>query len=244
MATIPFPDYRKPPVVEVAIALQFDAIQELTAAHAGLYWKTIRSNFGRVEEQPPIPSLPDVSSWEGGGPQSIFTIGKPPMPRLWFIDGTSTRIIQLQRDKFIHNCARWPLVMSIPGSQGLERTFSRTGTGSYVSWQRAGCLHPTSTSVNLHTLIVLSRARAGRPWRTSRVFLPHLFGKRVTAICPLRTEASGLSTLPFPDNRVPARGNGACSLSSARERAGNSVGTHGQRDTGRHHRPQVHERLV
>jgi uncharacterized protein (TIGR04255 family) len=161
MATIPFPDYEKPPVVEVAIALQFDAIQELTAAHAGLYWKTIRSKFGRVEEQAPIPPLTDPSSWEGGGPPSFFTFGKPPMPRLWFIDGTSTRIIQVQRDKFIHNWRKMAAGDEYPRFTRIRGDFLTHWDG-FLRFLAENRL--PSPNINQCELTYVNRIKKGEGW--------------------------------------------------------------------------------
>ena len=55
------PDYRKPPIDEVAIGVQFPPIDGLTQAHFGLLWTHIRSDYPSVQSQPriegPIESL-------------------------------------------------------------------------------------------------------------------------------------------------------------------------------------------
>jgi len=162
MATIPFPDYKNPPVVEVAIALQFSALQELTAAHAGLYWSTIREKFGRVEEQPPIPPFLEPSSLEeGGGPPFITFFSKPPMPRLWFKDETSTRIIQVQRDKFIHNWRKMATGDAYPRFTKIRQDFLTHWDGFLHFLAENGMPSP---SINQCELTYVNRIKKGEGW--------------------------------------------------------------------------------
>jgi hypothetical protein len=45
------PDFEKPPVVEVALSLQFRPLELLRSAHLGLLWSVFRSRgFSRVED--------------------------------------------------------------------------------------------------------------------------------------------------------------------------------------------------
>lgn len=48
------PSYKKPPVVETAISVQFEPIKGLTNAHLGLYWSQQRKSFPHVVDAEPI----------------------------------------------------------------------------------------------------------------------------------------------------------------------------------------------
>jgi uncharacterized protein (TIGR04255 family) len=101
---IPLPDYKQPPVTEVAVSIQFAPLQELTAAHIGLYWAKIKDAFPSVKEQPPIVHLVE-------NPEAEYKFGmslsqKPDLPRIWFTDKTGTALIQVQRDRFVYNWRR------------------------------------------------------------------------------------------------------------------------------------------
>ncbi|MCK4625225.1 MAG: TIGR04255 family protein [Phycisphaerae bacterium] len=117
------PDYDKPPVIEVAIGIQFAPITELSAAHVGLYWGTIRDTFNRAKEQAPIAHIvePPVGPPE---PQLAFQIfDKPELPRMWFIDTSGNRIIQVQRDRFLHNWRKTGSTDEYPRFPSVKESF-------------------------------------------------------------------------------------------------------------------------
>lgn len=96
------PNYGRPPLIEVVVGVQFSPIQELHAAHIGAYWETIRHEFGKVQEQPPIAQV--VESFEPGPHRrQVKVLDRPELPRTWFIDASENRLIQLQRDRFLFN---------------------------------------------------------------------------------------------------------------------------------------------
>jgi len=49
------PEYAKPPVVEVACAVQFDPITDRHAGRLGTLWGEFRDRYPRVEQHPPLP---------------------------------------------------------------------------------------------------------------------------------------------------------------------------------------------
>jgi len=97
------PDFRKPPVTETVLSLQFEPLGGLTAAHLGLMWQRFRPQLPEVEEHPPLP--PVFEKFEPPSPAQVeVTIEeKPPVPRLWFLNPPKTELIQIQVDRFIHN---------------------------------------------------------------------------------------------------------------------------------------------
>jgi len=97
------PNYARPPVIEVAVGVQFAPLTEFSVGHVGLYWATIRETFSRVEEQAPIAYFvePPHGAWEP--PPRFQLMDKPELPRAWFLDASGNRLIQVQRDRFLHN---------------------------------------------------------------------------------------------------------------------------------------------
>lgn len=98
------PNFRRPPVTEVAISFAFAPLASVDfAALADLRdrWRTI---FPVVSEQPYLePPQP---------PQTIrMEFGLPPK-RIWFVSEQGDRIVQVQRDRFISN---W---RALPGGDG------------------------------------------------------------------------------------------------------------------------------
>ena len=101
----PRPEYDAPPVIEVVLSFQFEPLAELKAAQFGLLWAQFRKEFPRIEEHPPIAPVTEnfeLSARERFGLQ-IEMSEIPLLPRTWFLNETGTELIQVQRDRFIHN---------------------------------------------------------------------------------------------------------------------------------------------
>ena len=96
-------DFGKPPVIEVAIGVQFEPLKGFSVGHVGLYWATIREAFGRVEEQVPITHIVEPPYGPPEVTMGLQLTEKPEIPRVWFLDDSGCRLIQVQRDRFLHN---------------------------------------------------------------------------------------------------------------------------------------------
>ena len=97
------PDFRRPPLVEVALSLQFEPLARLTTAHIGLLWQKYRGQLPLIKEHPPLdPVLEDFGPPRPPQVEIAFA-NKPPMPRVWFLSEANTELIQIQNDRFIHN---------------------------------------------------------------------------------------------------------------------------------------------
>jgi uncharacterized protein (TIGR04255 family) len=97
------PDFRRPPLAETVLSLQFEPIAGLTAAHVGVLWQRFREQLPLIEEHPPLPPL-----IEKFGPPSLESVEvtfeeRLPVPRMWFLNQAKTELIQVQADRFIHN---------------------------------------------------------------------------------------------------------------------------------------------
>jgi uncharacterized protein (TIGR04255 family) len=98
------PKFRKPPVVEVAIAVQFAELSALRNVHLGLLWNRYRDKYSQVEEHGPLVDI--VEKFEPERRRigvTIETTDQPPVPRMWLVNSSGTRLIQIQRSRFIHN---------------------------------------------------------------------------------------------------------------------------------------------
>lgn len=94
------PRFRKPPVSEVAIGVQFPAV--LNPLHLWLYRERVKDNFPKLQIQPPIPS-----SFETFAAVPVMTFGiqvqTGPQLRLWFLSEDESSLIQLQSDRLLFN---------------------------------------------------------------------------------------------------------------------------------------------
>jgi uncharacterized protein (TIGR04255 family) len=101
----PFPSFRRPPVVEVALAVGFEPLPGLTAAELGVLWQTHYRGAGltEVEEQPPV-QMP-IEQFDEVRPATlkIEMVVTPPPPRLWFRNKAGTELVQVQHNWFARN---------------------------------------------------------------------------------------------------------------------------------------------
>ncbi|MDA2933377.1 TIGR04255 family protein [Acidobacteria bacterium AH-259-D05] len=87
------PDYKNPPVGEVACGIRFEPLRNFKAPHAGLFWERIRNNFPKCEHASPI----------GLTLTSALEVESLPLPRIWFISENGENLIQIQNDRFHFN---------------------------------------------------------------------------------------------------------------------------------------------
>lgn len=98
------PDFLQPPVDEVALSLQFPPIPNFSVAHFGLFWQRLRDDYPRFELQQPIQNL--TEQFEPGAAfrrQLGLAFLTLPEIRCWFLDESGNRILQVQRDRVVHN---------------------------------------------------------------------------------------------------------------------------------------------
>lgn len=98
------PKFQRPPVSEVALAVQFTPLKEWRSPHAGIYWGRIQGNYPKTESHPPLP--PQIEKFDAefpGAPQFHMEIVSPERMRFWFLSEPPTYLIQVQSDRFIVN---------------------------------------------------------------------------------------------------------------------------------------------
>jgi len=101
------PSFKSPPVHEVVLGVQFAPIAKLDVRHAGLMWNRIRARFPTVEVRPPLDPQFERFGQARPAPHVKLEITELPLfPRVWFVDATRTEILQLQKDRLLHNWRR------------------------------------------------------------------------------------------------------------------------------------------
>ena len=104
------PEFEEPPVVEVAISLQFKALEALRTPHIGLLWNIFRTEgYSRIEEHGELE--PAFEEFEASpvpkvGIRVQAFDDAPPPPRVWFLNERQNELIQVQRDRLIVNWRR------------------------------------------------------------------------------------------------------------------------------------------
>jgi uncharacterized protein (TIGR04255 family) len=96
-----FPDYENPPVIEVVCGILFKPLTAFLSPYIGLLWEKYKSGYPQCSEVAPLD--PMIERFDEP-PHMMLEIGSiPPLPRIWFLQEQGHGIIQVQRDRFLHN---------------------------------------------------------------------------------------------------------------------------------------------
>ena len=103
----PLPDYEKPPVIEVVYGLQFSPLPELRTPLIGLFWQSIKADYPKFKEMPPLAPLIERFDQEAPTEQPMLEfLQEAPLPRMFFLDDHENWVMQIQNDRFLHNWKR------------------------------------------------------------------------------------------------------------------------------------------
>jgi uncharacterized protein (TIGR04255 family) len=96
------PEYESPPLTEVVCGILFEPLEKFIGPYLGLLWEEYREEFPTTQEAPPI--TPTIELFERVTPPEPITNDLLQfLPRTWFIHKDDTRVIQVQRDRFLYN---------------------------------------------------------------------------------------------------------------------------------------------
>jgi uncharacterized protein (TIGR04255 family) len=144
------PEFRDPPLTEVVLGAQFDVIPGFLTPHIGVVWERFRDDFPLVEEHPPLPP-----AFETFGPAPQFAgIGLQLLTgaeaaRVFFINKPRTELLQVQKDRFLHNWRKIGAGDSYPRFETMLETF-KSGFQTFanaVSGEGLGPIIPNQCEV-------------------------------------------------------------------------------------------------
>jgi uncharacterized protein (TIGR04255 family) len=145
------PDYSQPPVTKVVVGVQFNSIERFITAHVGGLWELFKDEFPEAEEHPPV--MPTFETFGQTTPMlSGLALGFPPlfaMQRSFFVNGDKTQVLQVQKDRFLHNWRKVGDATTYPRFERILATF-RDGLErfiSFVSHLRLGAFEPNQCEV-------------------------------------------------------------------------------------------------
>jgi len=96
------PEYDKPPVNEVICGVSFKSLDRLLVPHIGVLWEAFKADYPTCQEVPPL--MPFIEAFgERALEQKPEFAEIPPLPRVWFVHKNGNGVIQVQRDRFLHN---------------------------------------------------------------------------------------------------------------------------------------------
>jgi uncharacterized protein (TIGR04255 family) len=121
----PLPDFVRPPITEVALSIQFEALTNFRVIHLGDLWDWFnRADFPITEEQPVVPRA--VESFGIPAPAmapQIQLLNVPPMPRYLFLNQMGSFVLQVQQDRFTVNWRKRSPNDEYPRFEAISRMF-------------------------------------------------------------------------------------------------------------------------
>jgi uncharacterized protein (TIGR04255 family) len=103
----PRPDFAHPPVVEVALGVQFDDLPGLNAFQTAAFWaEHLKAELPDVAEQPPVVNVQETFGQPARQATSLSVQAGPPPLRFWMSNTGRTGLVQIQRNRFVFNWRR------------------------------------------------------------------------------------------------------------------------------------------
>jgi len=146
-------DFDSPPVTEVVLGVQFNNLERFLSPHLGVVWSEFKDEFPIVEEHPYLPP-----TFETFGAPAAFVIPsmnfqielRPEMLRVHFLNQQKTELLQVQRDRFLHN---WRKVGSGDNYPRFERMIETFESGlrkftDVIDRERLGPVLPNQCEVS------------------------------------------------------------------------------------------------
>lgn len=150
IADRPLPDFENPPVTETALSVEFKPVAGWTGADFGLFWHDIKPDYPKTEVQAPIASAVErfgQERWVEQRVQVEIVTGEP-MLRYWFKNEAEGKLLQLQKDRLIHNWQRTEnrTYPRYPQTRGM---FADAWTRYLAFLDQRGFDHPTVTQAEV-----------------------------------------------------------------------------------------------
>ncbi|HYA40557.1 MAG TPA: TIGR04255 family protein [Syntrophobacteraceae bacterium] len=118
---IPLPNFENPPVIEVVCGVLYKPISAFLTPYLGLLWNEFRPEYPECREVAPLD--PILEEHDELSRITVEIANVPPLPRIWFIREKGNEIIQVQRDRFLHNWRKTSPKDEYPRYDYVKRIF-------------------------------------------------------------------------------------------------------------------------
>ena len=155
------PSFKRPPISEVALALQFENLDAFDPRYIGSIAERFKERFPGFLVQPPLdPIIERVDQMRRSGKLSLQMADASVVPRLWFIDASDVELVQLQRDRLMHNWRRRSDSDEYPRYTRLRAAFVEDWRTleRWTADEQLGTLKPTQAEV-----AYINHIEAGEP---------------------------------------------------------------------------------
>ena len=95
------PEYENPPINEVVCGVLFERLEKLLNPYLGLLWERYKPEYSECREVAPL--VPVIENFDKPPSPGATYVDVSPLPRTWFVHPHDNGIIQVQRDRFLHN---------------------------------------------------------------------------------------------------------------------------------------------
>lgn len=121
------PAFDNPPVVEVALSVQFEKLDSLGVPQLGYVWRAYRDRFPKTEEQPALEPAFEQFGPKPGGRHGVRMelLSGPPRPRVWFLNDDGSELVQIQQDRFVRNWRKRDDEDQYPRYSSLRESFKK-----------------------------------------------------------------------------------------------------------------------
>ena len=159
------PNFRSPPVSEVALLIQFDPIEHLGVLHCGDYRTRIADTYPDFEEKAPLQKTSESFDREESPPQPNVVVrsGMPPLRRCWFLDSEGNGIVQLDAEHFAYNWRNNTGNAAYPRYDYIRGEFQKLWIGFLEFLNEAGLGRP---KVNHWEVTYVNHIDIGEGWKS------------------------------------------------------------------------------
>ncbi len=138
------PEYRNPPVAEVAIGLRFNRLTAFRQAHFGMFWAEVQDQYPETVDRPKKQTIP--LPIDGAVPTfKIEMADSAPTDLAWFTSADKVRLLQLQDDMLLLNWRKVNEDLPYPRFRELEPEFWR----AWAVLERVSDEKPAPTEVEV-----------------------------------------------------------------------------------------------
>jgi uncharacterized protein (TIGR04255 family) len=166
------PDFDNPPVVEVALGVQFRPQFGLRSIELASLRERWRADYPIVQEQPPV--APAIEEQSFGPPTVQLVVGPALQTRLWFLSTDEAELVQLQHDRFTVNWRQIAPDATYPRYPSVKTVFERRWreVSEFVTERQLGALSITQVELNYINAIDPGPNQLGRLERLLRNWQP------------------------------------------------------------------------
>jgi len=125
---VELPSFDAPPVVEMALGVQFASVAGLRGLELYPLWSRWRDQYPKVEEQPSLPPSTEVDQSSGIPTVQLSLSTATPRVRYWFLSDAGSNLIQVQHDRLVVNWRRGDESGLYPRYQHMRNIFRDKAT--------------------------------------------------------------------------------------------------------------------